>query len=272
MGRPPLARNSTTQGTPEAGGEQDQAWSRQATRYDELFLDPFRPGVVSPLLPALEAIPNRDTLTIADLGCGIGPLLPHLVDKFSRVIAIDFAPGMITKAKKRLGKKASKVEFHTRPMYELDDLAGQLDVAVAVNSIVMPDVRDIDRTLKAIHKALKPGGLFLSVLPAMDAIHYHTLILHDHALDRGLSPEEAERHAAFHAEHHYYDFAFGRFSFLGLRQKFWQPFEAKHRFSKAGFRDITLEQVLYPWDENIAGFQDFTHLPKSWDWFVKAST
>ena len=252
--------------------DQGRAWSRQATRYDDLFLDPFRPGVECPLLPALDALPKRETQTVADLGCGTGPLLPHLVGKFGRVIAIDFAPGMLLKAKKRLGTDASRVEFLARPMFNLDDLAGKLDVAIAVNSIVMPDVRDVDRTLKAIHAALKPDGVFFAILPAMDAIHYHTMILHDHALARGLDPDEAERHAVFHAEHHYYDFAFGRFAFLGLRQKFWQPFEARHRFAKAGFRDVELSQVLYPWDESIAGFEDFTHLPKSWDWFIQART
>jgi SAM-dependent methyltransferase len=251
-------------------GDQGRAWSRHATQYDDLFLDPFRPGVESPLLPSLEALERPETLTIADLGCGTGPLLPHLVGRFGRVIAIDFAPGMLTRAKKRLGKDAAKVEFLNRPMSGLDDLAGALDVAVAVNSIVMPDVREIDRTLAAIRAALRPEGVFFAVLPAMDAIHYHTMLLHDHALGRGLEPEEAERHAAFHAEHHFYDFAFGRFGFLGLRQKFWQPFEATHRFAKAGFRDVSLGQVFYPWDESLAGYQDFTHLPRSWDWFVRA--
>ncbi len=265
-----MAKSPSSKEQPAADNDQGTAWSRQATRYDELFLDPFRPGVESPLLPALAALPNPETLTIADLGCGTGPLLPHLVGKFGRVIALDFAPAMIAKSRKRLGKRASQVEFLQRSMDELDDLAGTLDVAVAVNSIVMPDVRIIDRALSAIHAALKPGGRFFTVLPAMDAIQYHTMILHDHALDRGLEPEEAERHAVFHAEHHYYDFAFGRFGFLGLRQKFWQPWEATHRLSKAGFRDIELSKVLYPWDDNIAGFQDFTHLPQSWDWFVQA--
>ena len=253
-----------------ADADQGTAWSRQATRYDELFLDPFRTGVESPLLPALEAIPHRETLTVADLGCGTGPLLPHLVGKFGRVIAVDFAPGMIAKARRRLGKDASRVEFLSRSMDDLDDLIGAVDVAVAVNSIVMPDVRLIDRSLAATRACLRPGGVFLGVLPAMDAIHYHTMLLHDHFLDGGADPVEAERLAAFHAEHHYYDFAFGRFGFLGLRQKFWQPFEARHRFAKAGFRDVTLAEVTYPWDESIAGFENFAHLPRSWDWFVRA--
>lgn len=245
---------------------QDRQWSRHAARYDELFLDAFHPGVESPLLAALAAVADPGAKTVADLGCGTGPLLPHLVGRFARVLALDFAPAMLARAKARLGADAARVEFLARPMHDLDDLAGTLDVAVAVNSVVMPDVRLIDRTLRAIRAALRPGGVFLGVVPSMDAIHYHTMLLMDQSLDRGAAPEEAERSAAFHAEHALYDFAFGRFKFRGLRQKFWQPFELRHRLAKAGFASVELGQLLYPWDESLAGGPDFADHPRSWDW------
>ena len=246
--------------------DQDRQWSRAAARYDELFLDAFQPGIESPLMTALEAVPDPASKTVADLGCGTGPLLPHLVGRFGRVIALDFAPAMVAKARQRLGRKAAKVTFFTRPMHELDDLAGSVDVAVAVNSLVMPDVRVIDQTLRAIRTILRPEGVFLGVVPSMDAIHYHTMLLMDQSLDRGAAPEEAERYAAYHAEHMYYEFAFGRFAFQGLRQKFWQPFEVRHRLTKAGFTAIELHQYLYPWDENLPGGPDFADYPRSWDW------
>jgi SAM-dependent methyltransferase len=246
--------------------DQDLHWSRHAARYDELFLDCFNPGVENPLMTALRAVPDPGTKTVADLGCGTGPLLPQLVGRFGAVIALDFAPAMIARAKQRLGRDASRINFLNRPMHELDDLVATIDVAVAVNSVVMPDVRLIDRTLTAIRATLRPDGVFLGVVPAMDAIHYHTMLLMDQALDRGITPEEAERSTAFHAEHAYYDFAFGRFKFQGLRQKFWQPFELRHRLAKAGFTAVTLDQLLYPWDESLAGGTDFADYPKSWDW------
>ena len=83
--------------------DQDRQWSRHAARYDEVFLDAFRPGVENPLLAAIGAVPDPATKTVADLGCGTGPLLPHLVGRFGRVVALDFAPAMITRARKRLG-------------------------------------------------------------------------------------------------------------------------------------------------------------------------
>jgi SAM-dependent methyltransferase len=250
--------------------DQDRQWSRHAARYDELFLDALDPAVDNPLWSALDAVPHPESLTVADLGCGTGPLLPRLVGRFGRVVALDFAPAMIARARSRLGGDAAKVTFETRAMHDLDDYAGQFDVVVAINSLVMPDVREIDRTLRAIRTSLRPGGQFLGVLPSIDAIHYHTMLLMDQALDRGLDIEEAERSAAFHAEHQYYDFAFGRFRFLGLRQKFWQPFEIRHRMAKAGFSSIELGQVLYPWDESMAGGEDFAGYPRSWDWSFRA--
>lgn len=251
---------------------QDRHWSRHARRYDEVFLDPYAPAVENPLLPALEAIADAGQKTIADLGCGTGPLLPRLAGRFERVIALDFAPGMLERARERLTpESAAQVLFLERPMHELDDLAEQVDVALAVNSLVMPDVRLIDRTLRAIRHSLKPGGRFLGVVPSIDAIAYHLMLLVDVALDRGATPREAERLAAIQAERKYYDFALGRFRFEGLYQKFWQPFEVEYRLTRAGFTKVSLAKVLYPWDESLAGASDLAGLPRSWDWFFDAS-
>jgi SAM-dependent methyltransferase len=250
---------------------QDRHWGRHAAGYDDVFLDSFAPGVESPLWEVLSSIPEPGLKTAVDLGCGTGPLLPHLLGRFARVYALDFAEAMLEKARDRLGlDRAGGVTFLSRAMHELDDLSGQVDVAIAINSLVMPDVRLIVRTLQWIRASLRPGGMFLGIVPSIDAIHYHTMLLFDQALDHGLDPKEAEQFTAFHAEHRFYDFAFGRFRFQGLRQKFWQPFEVEHRLKKAGFRGIRLSKVLYPWDESLAGGAELGDNPPSWDWFFEA--
>jgi SAM-dependent methyltransferase len=252
---------------------QDRHWSRHAARYDDLFVDPYDPAVESPLQNALEAIPDAANKTVADLGCGTGPLLPYLTQRFSRVIALDFAAGMLKRARERLDSEAvSRVSFLKRPMHQLDDLTGQLDVAVAVNSLVMPDVQLIDQTLQSIRASLRPGGQFLGVVPSIDTIYYHLMLLMDQSICQGLETKEAKRLAGLHAERRYYDFAFGEFHFEGLKQKFWQPFELEYRLQKAGFTAITLSKVLYPWDESLAGNETMVGFSRSWDWFFLVRT
>jgi hypothetical protein len=179
---------------------------------------------------------------------------------------------MIESAKARLGpEKAARMEFLHRPMHEIEDLAGKLDVAISVNSLIMPDVRLIDRTLGAIRDILHPNGVLLGIVPSIDAIHHYTMLLYDQALEHGLDPHLAFRVTAEHAEHKLYDFAFGRFKYQGLKQKFWQPFEVEYRLSKAGFRNIKLDKVLYPWDDEFLEIVDHRAISPSWDWFFQAS-
>jgi len=252
---------------------QATAWSESAAKYGSEFLDPFRDNVVNPLLEMLSEVGADASrqMTAADLGCGTGPLLPRLLDQFGSVLALDFASEMLTQCRERLGeKRASQVRFLNRAMHELDDLAGTLDVALSVNSLVMPDLRVVDKTLRSIVAALKPGGRFLGVVPSIDAIHHHSLMLWDAYLDQGYSLEEAEKLVATHMEHHMYDFAFGKFRFGQLDQKFWQPEELRYHLSKAGFTNIRMVKLEYPWDDSLAGYKLLKNHPKTWDWTFEA--
>lgn len=258
---------------PHHADDQANAWSGSAADYANEFLDPFRDSIENPLLGFLQEIDDEaaKSMTVADLGCGTGPLLPHLVDRFGTVIALDFAEGMLDACRKRLGpKRSAKVRYLNRAMHELDDLKVSVDVAAAVNSLVMPDPRVVDTTLRNIFEALKPGGRFVGVVPSVDAIHHHSLMLWDAYLDQGYSLEESERLVATHMEHSLYDFAFGKFEFGAIRQKFWQPDELAFKLRKAGFENVEMVKLEYPWDESLAGYKILKNHPKTWDWTFKA--
>jgi len=113
----------------------DQAhfWSQAAKSYEQDFLDPYRPDVQSPLVQVLRELADPAHKTVADLGCGIGPLLPLLAERFGHVFAIDFAAGMLERARERCSNFGN-VEFFDLPLTDLASLARRVDVAVAVNS------------------------------------------------------------------------------------------------------------------------------------------
>src|SRR6185437_2166988 len=247
----------------------DQAhhWSRAAEGYEEAFIDPYLPEVRNPLRQAIAELADQQK-AVADLGCGIGPLLPFLAERFRRVIAVDFAEGMLARARERC-QGVANVEFVKRDLTNLTDLAGQVDVAVAVNSLVLPDTAALDAALRAIHAMLRDGGHFLGIVPAIDAVHYFTMLLLDRARLAGMPEDKARLNAAHHAEHEYYDFAFGTFRFKGLEQHFWQPFEIRYRLRRAGFRRIRVAKVHLAW-EQFGCAPELSDYPPPWDWFFQA--
>jgi SAM-dependent methyltransferase len=248
--------------------DQSHYWSRAAANYEKEFVDPYLPEVRSPLRDALAELADPENKTAADLGCGIGPLLPALAKQFRRVIAVDFAEGMLARARERC-RGLENVEFHALRLTDLTAFAGQLDVAVAVNSLVLPDVGELEEALRQIRAALRPGGAFLGIVPAMDAVHYFTMLLVDRARQVGMPAAQARKNAAHHAEHALYDFAFGEFRYRGLEQHFWQPFEVRYRLRRAGFRDVRLRKVRLAWHQ-FGCAKDLGDLPPPWDWFFHA--
>jgi SAM-dependent methyltransferase len=246
--------------------DQAHQWSLAAERYEEDFVDPDQPGTRNPLPAALEALAGPGT--VADLGCGTGPLLPRLAGLFPRVIAVDFAEGMLARARQRC-QGLNNVEFLHADFTDLAALAGQIDVAVAVNSLVQPRLDDLERALRQIRACLRPRGRLLGIVPGMDGLYYHTVLLLDRARQAGMPEDKARQNAAQHAEHHLFDFAFQVFHYKGLEQHFWQPFEIRYRLRRAGFRRIRRARAPLSWDQFACG-RDLAGSPPPWDWFFQA--
>jgi SAM-dependent methyltransferase len=243
-------------------------WDEIADRYDEEISSPFQEGVINPLYDAIRAIPNKRELTVADLGCGTGPLLPFLSRNFKNVAAIDFSARMIEKAKKRIDAK--NVSFYQSSLSDLPPFYGQFDVAVAVNSILFPSSINVDTILSEIHKTLKPEGRFVAIFPSMEAILYQGTLVFDREIGKIGDEEKALLSAKRVLERRKFDFVSGIYDDNGHRQKFYYEFEIRYRLKKAGFKNLHMKKVLYPWGEDVSNFEDFFGQPRVWDWFIEA--
>ena len=109
----------------------------------------------------------------------------------------------------------------------------------------------------------------MGIVPAMEAVQFHTMLLVDRARAAGMPEEKARQNAALHGEHHLYDFAFGGFRYKGLEQHFWQEAEVPYRLQRAGFRAVRHARVLLSWDQHACGAELAQH-PPPWDWFFSA--
>lgn len=248
--------------------DQAEHWSSAAVRYEQEFIDPDQPGLRNPVRAALARLARKGAKTVADLGCGIGPLLPFLAKRFQHIIAIDFAEGMLARARERC-QGVKNVAFVRSSLMDLSAAEERVDAAAAVNSLVMPDLDDLQRSLAEAQRILKPGGTFLGIVPAIDSIHYLTMLLLDRARQTGMPQSAARKNAALHGEHELFDFAFGEFRYRGLVQHFWQPFEVEYRLKLAGFERIRVRKAPLSWDQCACG-KELSANPRPWDWFFQA--
>jgi SAM-dependent methyltransferase len=113
--------------------------------------DACAPGIIA----LLEPIRERNGLVL-ELGCGSGLLTRHLLDTGHRVLATDASPAMLDLAR----EVASEAE-DVRSLVLPDDPIPAADAIVSVGHCLnyLADAPAIDRSLAAIARALRPGGV-----------------------------------------------------------------------------------------------------------------
>ncbi len=95
-------------------------------------------------------------LDVLDAGCGTGYLSRQLAARGARVIAVDAAAQMIEVAR-RESDPALKIDFRVESCARLASVADQSLDRIVSNYVLM-DLPELDATLCAFHRILKPGG------------------------------------------------------------------------------------------------------------------
>jgi SAM-dependent methyltransferase len=245
-----------------------EAWDRIADVYFEEISTPFQAEVKNPLLDYLDALPGREEMTVADLGCGIGNLLPFLADRFSKVVAVDFSRKMLRTT--QINCPQDNIQFCRQSLADLSVFRRQFDVAITVNSVLAPSLSTVDQILGEMAASLKPGGLLAGIFPSLESVLYESVLILDREREQSESEEEALRRARRKARRNRYDFIAGFYTDGEDRQKFYYSFELRRRMQRAGFKGLQFGKVLYPWYEED-GDEAFAGEPRMWDWFVRGT-
>jgi SAM-dependent methyltransferase len=241
-------------------------WDRVAADYFAEVVSPLSRGIPPALVRALDALPATRRKTVADLGCGIGTLLPALAARFRRVLAVDFSPAMLARA--RAACPARHVSVHRADLADLHVLRARLDVAVCVNSVLTPEDERLDRIFSELRNVLRPGGVLIGVFAAMEPVLYQGFLIHERERRRH-DPVRARLRTSRLLERRKYDFVHATYREADRAQKFFYGFELSHRLRGAGFRRVRLGRVTYPWDE-VGGYDRFPGERPMWDWLVRA--
>ncbi len=109
----------------------------------------------------MAALPVRPGGFILDVGCGPGLYVEHLAVSGYRVLGIDYSLGMLTRARRHLGRPGAA--FAAGEIYALPCRDAAADALITIG--VFQHLRDAPRALRELRRVTTPGGiLFLDTL------------------------------------------------------------------------------------------------------------
>lgn len=103
---------------------------------------------------------------VLEIGCGTGTTALRLAPAVASILATDISDGMIAIAReKAMIEECWNVRFDVAAPGSADWPEGEFDAAYGMNLLHL--IPDRMAALEAVHRALKPGGLFLSKTPCL---------------------------------------------------------------------------------------------------------
>lgn len=134
-----------------------RAFDRAAPGYDAVAV--LQREIGSRLLERLDYI-RLTPKTILDLGCGTGQAIAPLMRRYPRakVVALDFAPGMLHLARHR-GTWLRRPWCICADLEALPLADGSVDLIVS--NAALQWCNDLDRTFQDLRRILSPGGLLM---------------------------------------------------------------------------------------------------------------
>ena len=105
----------------------------------------------------LADIPNTESMTILDVGCGVGRLLKPALSRFKKVIGLDISDQAIARARSLLGEAPTLIVGNGTDLRPLED--SSVDIVMSFAAITSMPTDVMAAYLREFHRVLKPGGI-----------------------------------------------------------------------------------------------------------------
>ena len=190
-----------------------------------------------------QACRSRKNLVLVDLGCGIGSFVRKFGNRFREIFALDYAPRLVNRARKRCANVPGVTWFATDIGRSSKLIGCRADLTVCLNVITSPNEATRDALWSSIAAVTKPSGFALIVVPSA----------------------ESEKMVRKFERNPGHDLKNGVIERDGAPQKHFARGELVSTLSERGFAIKQIKRAPYPWStEGLRKPRLFKTNP--WDW------
>src|SRR5476651_2101730 len=145
-------------------------WNRLAKNFEREVCDitrETRGNQIGRLVAGLK--PSSQKSVLVDLGCGIGTFVERYGRLFRATFAVEHAPRIIARAKKRLAKRTDVTWLTSNIPPATRRIGALADLTVCMNVITMPRPKTRERMWDGISHVTKKRGHALIVVPSIES-------------------------------------------------------------------------------------------------------
>lgn len=231
-------------------------WDRLANAFEDSVCDITAVDMTHQMRRLVRRVelPRRGACLV-DLGCGIGTFVKEFGESFANIIAVDFAPHILARAKSR--QTADILEKTRWLRMDLAQAARKIgtvaDLTVCLNVITSPDEKLRDRLWTSLASVTLPKGYALIVVPSVESANMvDALPAVQKKSKRRTTP------AALVAQ--------GLLNRAGAMQKHFSRSELARLLPAYGLTPRRITRAYCPWSEEGLKKPRTSAAPYPWDW------
>ena len=224
-------------------------WNRLADTFETEVCDISREETTNQLASLVRlAAPSGDRSVLVDLGCGLGSFVLKYRQSFSRIVAVEFAPRIIARAKKNCAG-LKNVEWLNVDIAKAGRVIGAVaDLTVCLNVITSPSPAVRNALWKTVACVTKPNGHALIVVPSLESERMVQLLA---GVDDGSKTANAHDGLVLRDD---------------AVQKHFRRSELEPVLVRHGFVPVGIRRVHYPWRKEGLRKPRVAGDRSPWDW------
>ena len=240
-------------------------WEKIAPGYnDEIFdvLDNDKKAIIRSGIKKFASSSN----TVIDIGCAIGKWLPVLSPAFRKVYAADISAKNLEIAKTNY-PQLKNVEYLRVDMSGKRNKLPKCDLAICINAILTPSLKDRTVFFHSLSSCLKKGGRLILTIPSLESSMLTNIIGHQWKIDRTILDKKLSGKQALQK---WNNIRQGNADIDAVPHKHYLKEELQLLLTREGFSTEEFQKIEYNWDTEFLKPPNWLKEPKPWDWMVVA--